>query len=270
MPEGDTIRNVAAFLGPRVVGQEIVAAHSRWPSACFALAGRAITRLEPVGKNLWFVLDDRTAIRVHLGLRGRWRWIERPFSGSVGSVSLALTFAAGAAVCTGAPRVERLPAKWLDAPSVDEGPAHPVRRLGPDVLGDTFDPEEVLPRIRRCGATAAVDVLRDQRVACGIGNVYASEVLFVRGVDPFADPASLGDEAWRGLYAEARARMSANLASGDAADGPRVTAPGTGHRHWVYGREGRPCLRCHTPIEARTTGADLPRRTWWCPQCQRG
>jgi formamidopyrimidine-DNA glycosylase len=73
MPEGDTIRNVITLLRPHLVGQRITRAVSRWPSAAFGLRGRTVVDLEPIGKNLWFTLDDETAIRVHLGMRVRSR-----------------------------------------------------------------------------------------------------------------------------------------------------------------------------------------------------
>jgi endonuclease VIII len=265
VPEGDTIRNHVTRLGPRMVGHTILEARSRWPSAAFGLRGRTVERLEPQGKNLWIVLDDGNAVRVHLGMRGRWRWQDEPYEGSLGQVSLLLVFDHGVAICTGAPTVERLPAKVLDAPRGDGDLVHPTRELGPDVLADDFDVEEVLPRIAASGAATAAEVLLDQRVACGIGNVYKSEALFLCRIHPFDPPEAVDPDTWRAAYATARELMSANLRPG-----PRITAPTSARtRHWVYGRAGRPCLRCGTTIECRLSGGGLPRHTWWCPTCSR-
>ena len=130
----------------------------------------------------------------------------------------------------------------------------------------------MLPRIAGSPAPTVAEVLLDQAVACGIGNVYKAEALFVRRTSPFAPPVAYAPDAWRALYGEARAMMLRNV-SPDGMRERRVTTPpgstlfGT-QDHWVYDRGGRPCLRCRTRIASRMHGDGLPRRTWWCPRCQ--
>jgi endonuclease-8 len=268
LPEGDSIRKVQAWLGPKITGRTIASARSRWPSAAFGLVGKRVERVEAVGKNLWIVLDDRTAVRVHLGMKGKWRWNEEAHRGSLGDVSLELGFDVGYALCLRAPTVQRLPVKVLDAPRDPEKPAfHPVRELGPDVLADDFDVEAVLPRIPSSPAGDLGELLLDQRVACGIGNVYKSEVLFACGLYPFDPPQILDDDTWRKVYAKAREMMLANVRPG-----PRITTPRrVAERHWVYGRAGRPCFVCGSIVETRTasSGGGPPRSTFWCPTCNR-
>ena len=106
----------------------------------------------------------------------------------------------------------------------------------------------------------------------GIGNVYRSEILFIEKVDPFAAVATLDDETLRRLIATARRLLRANA---DRRHGPeRTTTEGAreagGAPLWVYGRAGRPCRRCGTPIRSTSLGRDLPRTLWWCPTCQIG
>ena len=128
--------------------------------------------------------------------------------------------------------------------------------------------------------------LFDQRVACGIGNVYKCEVLFLHGLAPRTPAARVSDAQLVACWATARALMQENLALG----GPRTTtaahfreadakAPSAkalkalrrripAHlRSWVYEREGEPCLRCRGPIAREVLGRDL-RVTYWCPRCQ--
>lgn len=267
MPEGDTIRNMVTLFAPRLVGQRIVRAASRWPSASFGLAGRTIRALEPLGKNLLVELDNDTAIRVHLGMRGRWRWLRagNAYDGSLGNVSLLLELEQGTAVCTGAPTVERMPSRARAL--------HPaLAQLGPDVLADALDLPQILARIPQSGAPTIAEVLLDQRVACGIGNVYKSEVLFERRVHPFTPPRLLGEEIWRAVYLTAREQMQANLLRPGRPWAPRRTLPATDRanttHYAVYGRGGRPCLQCGTPIAAKISGDGVPRWTWWCPSCQ--
>jgi endonuclease-8 len=109
-----------------------------------------------------------------------------------------------------------------------------------------------------------VDVLLDQGVASGIGNVYKSELLFLEGLRPLAPLGEVPDRALAGLYREARRLLAANLGGG-----PRRTrfARGPGERLWVYGRRGRPCYRCTATVEGARLGRHL-RITYWCPRCQ--
>jgi len=92
-------------------------------------------------------------------------------------------------------------------------------------------------------------VLMDQRIAAGIGNMHKSEACFACGIDPFTAVAKVPDEARRRLYAAAHRNLRSH--------------PG----HAVYGRAGRPCPRCGTPVKRRRQGPQA-RSTYWCPRCQ--
>jgi endonuclease-8 len=105
-------------------------------------------------------------------------------------------------------------------------------------------------------------VLLDQRIACGIGNVYKSEACFAVGRHPATPIGDLDDAGRRELFATAAAQLQANLGGG-----PRTTAgpvPGT---LAVYGRARRSCRRCGSPIEYGRVGTSA-RSTYWCPTCQ--
>jgi endonuclease-8 len=157
-------------------------------------------------------------------------------------------------VCRSAPTVE-----LLDAASFRR---HPVlSALGPDLCLPEPDLDAIGTRVRSLldPATPVGVVLLDQRPACGIGNVYRSEVLWACRVDPFAPVADVGDETLRELYATANRHLRANLR------GWRRRTYGDGVA--VYDRAGRPCPRCGTPIMARRLG-EQARTTWWCSTCQ--
>src|SRR5205823_1692900 len=128
--------------------------------------------------------------------------------------------------------------------------------LGPDLLDPSFDPREAVRRMRACARTAIGDVLLNQRVMAGIGNVLKSEILFVSAIDPFAPVAELADAALDRIVAVARELMAMNART-DRLDRPitygrtttRSLDPRT--RLWVYGRGGLACRRCGTPIQSR-------------------
>jgi endonuclease-8 len=151
----------------------------------------------------------------------------------------------------------------------------PVATLGPDLLGD-FDATHALLRVRQQGARAVHEVLLDQRVMAGIGNVYKSEILFLSGLHPDTPADVVPDEDWQRLMRLAQTLLEANIAesSGQGIETYRGLRRTTGRmnaeeRLWVYSRGGRPCRKCGTRIASRKDGDDA-RVTYWCPVCQPG
>ena len=136
--------------------------------------------------------------------------------------------------------------------------------LGPDLLSRSFDADEALRRLRERDGEALGNALLDQRAVAGIGNVYKSEVAFLEGLDPWAPVAAFDDAELLNALRTARRLLQANTRGG-----ARVTtgSPVQGQGLWVYGRFGRPCRRCGTPIKAGRQG-ELARLTYWCTRCQ--
>jgi endonuclease VIII len=267
MPEGDTLHRIAAGLRPYLLGRTLTTARARTPGPKVdRLRGRTITAVDALGKNLLIRFDDGLELRTHLGMDGSWhryrpgeRWRRPP-----GRASLVLEVPGAVAVCFDARTVELLEQR-AEA-------LHPsLGRLGPDLLDPAFDATEAHRRLRdpSRAALSVAEALLDQRALAGIGNVYKSEILFLERVSPFAAVGSVDDATLGRLIATAQRLMLANV---DRRRGPaRVTTAGDPSAPgplYVYGRAGRPCRRCGTPIATRTQGASLPRRTYWCPSCQ--
>lgn len=252
MPEGDTIWRTAAGLRVAVAGRTVTAAT---PEALARLAGRTLDAVEPAGKHLLMRFSDGWTLHSHMRMGGSWhlyrpgdRW-RRP----AWQAKAVLDFGDVQAVCFGAPVVELVR---------DERRA--VGHLGPDILADAFRPEEAVGRARAVGPVALGELLLDQRVCAGIGNVYRCETLWQLRLDPWRSSAELSDEELRDLFVTARADMVANLRgawSGRRFAGGRPAA--------VHGRSGRPCPRCGTAVRTRPQG-DLGRLCYWCPTCQAG
>jgi endonuclease-8 len=137
-----------------------------------------------------------------------------------------------------------------------------LRALGPDVLAEDFDPAVAASRARPDMELG--DVLLDQTIAAGAGNVYKSETLFVAGLDPFRPVGSLADGELVALYMTLASLMRRNLHGVNRV----TTSGGVRSAHWVYDRTGRPCLRCGEIVRSRRQGPDA-RMTYWCPRCQR-
>jgi endonuclease-8 len=122
---------------------------------------------------------------------------------------------------------------------------------------------------------AVADVLLDQEVLAGVGNVFKSEICFVNGLHPFRKAATLTRDEAAAAIACAQRLLKANVLvdSGDTIVTYRSQQRRTTHESdptaslWVYGRAGEPCRRCGELIRRRIQGDDA-RVTFWCPQCQ--
>jgi endonuclease-8 len=139
-----------------------------------------------------------------------------------------------------------------------------VASLGPDLLDDGFDAAAAAARAAEHPERRIADVLLDQRVVAGIGNIYKSDSLFEVGIDPRTPVAALAPAVLEAIYAAARRQMRATLVTA-----PRSLSGVRSDRaaHLVYGRTGQPCPRCGASIQCYSLG-EPPRWTWSCPGCQ--
>jgi endonuclease-8 len=254
MPEGDSIRRIATDLAP-LVGQVLERVMTQGLER--NLAGRTVLAVHPHGKHLMLDLDDGTQLRAHLGMNGRVRRYTRGDGDAMiarispGRASLVLVTAS-------------LVVMWINARTIEVAPRRAPMRglavasLGPDVLADGFDPELAAARAAAAPGRTIGEVLLDQHVAAGIGNIWKSESLFARGIDPRTRVETLTREEIAAVYAAARELMLAGLAP---------AARAAGRSFAVYSKTRQPCPRCATPITAYQLG-DPPRWTWSCPRCQ--
>ena len=179
MPEGDSIRKYAARLRRVLVGQTLTAFELRERGEVDFLRGRSIDRIDVHGKHMMIAMEPDWVLRVHLGMKGRWgvyapgerwrypKWEARVILSTVEHV--AVCFRASTANLTRA-RDPRLRDR--------------LRQLGPDAMDDGFDPAAAATRARGRAADAIAEVIVDQRIAAGVGNVYRSEVLYLEGIHP--------------------------------------------------------------------------------------
>ena len=249
MPEGDSIRRVANKLAP-LVGQTILRATTQ--GLVRNIDGRTVTHVDTHGKHLVIDLDDATQIRVHQGMNGRFYKLTRSDGEarlartSPGRASLVLATATDLFLWQTCPTVEIVPRR---APS--RGVA--IAQLGPDVLAGDFDSQLAAERAALHGARMIADVLLDQRVVSGLGNIWKTESLFACRIDPRTHVANLPKHTLVQIYETARELMQHSV------DGVRDFA--------AYTRTGKPCARCGASILAYQLG-DPPRWTWSCPVCQ--
>jgi endonuclease-8 len=293
----------AALAGQYIVRFESVFAQLTRVNADRPIAGRRVERVEARGKHLLMWLDGgrppegrairhcpseaepgpavqggaSLVLRTHMRMHGSWhiyrpgeRW-QRPRHDMRITIETDAFHAIGFSI----PIAELTTSRELER-------TEPLLQLGPDILADDFDVGEAVTRLRARADVEIADALLDQTALAGIGNVYKSEVLFAARVSPFTPVAGVTDEQLRAIIAIASRFLRANVpgktrgpSQAQDTDGI-VTYTGlrrtTGRsdpsaRLWVYGRAGKPCRRCGTPISRRKQGPHA-RSTYWCPRCQ--
>jgi endonuclease VIII len=275
VPEGDTIFRAARTLHRALAGKSVVHFESVFPALTRVhvdtpLTQQTIEAVFAAGKHLLMRFSGGLVLRTHMRMNGSWHIYRpgEPWQRSRRDMRIVVATADFVAVGFNIPVSEFIPAGGLER-------HEELRRLGPDLLSDTFDEEDALRRMRDRPADLIADVLLNQRVMAGIGNVYKSEVLFAGGINPFTPVNRLDDRALRSLIAIGRRFLRANV---DTALAPMTTYAGyrrtTGRdnpreRLWVYGRVGLPCRRCGARIRLRKHGP-AARLTYWCPTCQAG
>lgn len=265
MPEGDTIFRTAEVLRAVLVGRRITAARAQAQPGLRSvpdlsrLIDATVASVESRGKHLLIGFDNGFTLSSHLRMTGSWhryrpgdRW-RRPFSQATAIIETAESVA----IAFNTPVVELLT-------EADLRRSRALITLGPDLLSRSFDPDEALRRLRERPGEELGSALLDQQAVAGIRNVYKSEVAFIAALDPWAQLGSLDDAELLGVLRTARRLLQTNTRGG----GRTTTgSPGRGQALWVYGRAGRPCRRCGTPILDRRQG-ELARLTYWCPRCQ--
>jgi len=275
MPEGDTIFRSARALGRALGGKTITAFRSTYPLLTryhdeTPLTGQTVVEVESRGKWLLMHFSAGGTLATHMLMSGSWH-IYRPgerWQKPSGTARIVIENSEYHAIGFNVPVAEMHTPQSIARDRRIPAP-------GGDLLRAGFDADAALARILAHPDEAIADVLLDQRVLAGVGNVFKSEVCFVTGLNPFRKVRTLTEAEVREAIATARRQLRSNVLedSGDTI----VTWRGAGRRTtnqsnpaeslWVYGRSGEPCRKCGEPIRSRLQGFDA-RITFWCPHCQ--
>lgn len=238
----------------------------RWPLGCdpVDLVGRVVTGVRRRGKYLLLDLDEGLLL-VHLGMSGSLRFMQAhavmgphdhfDMVTSAGVLRLHDPRRFGAVVYAygnGDPVMHRL-----------------LGKLGMEPLSDDFRWDAFFSGLRSSRAPIK-QVLLAGRLVVGVGNIYASEALFLAGIRPTMESSRIGPVRARRLYAAIRQvlelavqRGGSTLRNFSGADGSVGHFQSEAH---VYGREGAPCHTCGTAVRMVRQGQ---RSSYFCPRCQR-
>jgi endonuclease VIII len=292
MPEGNEIhrwaeRHTAAFAGKAV---RVDGPQGRFTDAA-VIDGRKLQRVMAVGKHLGYDFGKDRILHVHLGLQGDFTEGSGPLPEVRGALRLRMWNAA--AVKKPAAAGESKPHRWY---SEDDGTDNLapekvawvelrgpmdctvysqemwdklLNRLGPDALnGD--GPEKMIARVAKSKKTIG-ELLMDQQVAAGVGNIFRAELLFRARLNPFTQGREVEERTLRSIWKETGVLMKAGMVdrrivTTKPKDRPHKKAPVLKEEtHYVYRRQGRPCFVCGTKILTKVMAG---RNLFWCPVCQ--
>jgi endonuclease VIII len=276
MPEGHTLYALARDLHSAFSGThpEVTSPQGRFTDGAAQVSGRELVGATSRGKHLFLEFDGERWVHVHLGLIGTFTLDERAWTGEVpvtGAVRMRLATDE---------HVADLRGPNLCAVITPDEVAAVIARLGPDPLrpgAPDGDPDRALERIHRSSRTVG-ELLMDQSVLAGVGNVYRCEVLFRHRLSPFTEGRDLRRASWRLIWDDLVRLLPLGVATGrivtvadqvedvEAALGRGEVPHVLERRSYVYKRDGMPCRVCGARIRTRVVAG---RNLFWCGRCQR-
>mgnify|MGYP006271425721 FL=1 len=270
MPELPEVETTRRGLLPHCRGKRIAAVtlrerRLRWPVPAGLpeiLRGQRIHDIRRRSKYLLLQLDRGTLL-VHLGMSGSLRVLPAPQPPRVHD-HIDVQLAGGAILRYNDPR--RFGSfQWFSAGSE----LAPLAALGPEPLSAQFDGAH-LYRLARGRRSAVKPFLMDGRIVVGVGNIYASEALFLAGIRPDRAAARIALPRYERLAEQLRRVLAAAIAQGGTTLRDFVGSDGRpgyfAQQLWVYGRGGEPCKRCGTALRDKRLGQ---RSSVYCIGCQR-
>jgi endonuclease VIII len=267
MPEGHTLHRLAtdltaAFAGRRV---RVTSPQGRFAADAATLDGATVVGAESAGKHLFVEFDAERYVHVHLGLIGSFDVRSGYAPAPVGQVRLRIETGEAYADLRGAIVCD------LVGP---ERRTTVLGSLGPDPLRPDADPDRAWQRIRRSSRPIG-DLLLDQQVVAGVGNVYRAEVLFRQRIHPQRPGDTLRVSQWRAIWEDLVELMAEGVRLGridtvrpehtPEAMGRPPRADDHGGEVYVYRRTGQPCLVCGRPVRTEILAG---RNSFWCARCQ--
>ncbi|WP_439690402.1 Fpg/Nei family DNA glycosylase [Curtobacterium sp. SP.BCp] len=309
MPEGHSVHRIANQFTRHFVGErcEVSSPQGRFAAGAERLDGTRMVAARAVGKQMFLEFEGNLFLRVHLGLYGAW-----DFAGVISSAEALSEDGDGeeSLASIGAPRLARyrMAEQEKAEDPIESFPPDPVGqvrvriltedtvadlrgptacvvedpagvqqaldKLGPDPINDDGpEAEKTFVENVRKRRVAIGQLLMDQSVVSGIGNIYRAELLFRQRIDPYKPGNTLTVKQAKALWQDWSVLLHAGVR-----DGLMLTMDGLSKaehakavrsrkdRHWVYHRQGEPCRVCGTEVRM----ADMAgRKLYWCPKDQK-
>lgn len=271
MPEGHTLRRLADDVSETFGGRRtrVSSPQGRFVSEAALLDGSVLELADSAGKHLFLQFEGERVVHIHLGLIGKLDLGQaaegEPVPDPVGQVRLRLVAGSAYADLRGATQCALVTPAERDAV---------VTKLGPDPLRTDAEPERAWARISR-SPRAIGDLLMDQEVLAGVGNVYRAEVLFRHRIHPLRPGKTLRRSQFQGMWDDLVALMAEGVQLNridtvrpehtPEAMGRPAREDDHGGEVYVYRRNGMPCHVCGSTIRTEVLAG---RNSFWCPRCQ--
>jgi formamidopyrimidine-DNA glycosylase len=267
MPEGHTLLRLARELDTSFRGRpvRVSSPQGRFAADAALVDGSVCVGSESAGKHLFVELAGERFIHVHLGLIGRFDVAPAPAPAPIGQVRLRLQNDTAYADLRGATQCD------LVGP---ERRAQILAQLGEDPLRPDADPARVWARISRSNRPIG-DLLMDQAVLAGVGNVYRAEILFRHRMHPLRPGRTLRRAQFLALWGDLVELMEYGVRTGridtvrpehtPEVMGRPPRKDDHGGEVYVYRRHGQPCLVCGSLVRTDTL---VGRNLFWCARCQ--
>lgn len=271
MPEGHTLFRLARDLDDAFGRKQVRVAspQGRFAADAALIDGQELTHAESAGKHLFVGFPGDRFIHIHLGLIGKFD-IAPITSGAVplpvGQVRLRLFNENYVADLRGATQCELIG---------DEKRQAVLAKLGPDPLRTDADPQRAWVKIHKSHRPIG-ELLMDQAVLAGIGNVYRAEVLFRHKIHPLRPGNTLRRSQWDAIWADLVELLAEGVRTGridtvrpehtPEAMGRAPRVDDHGGEVYVYRRTGQACYVCGSIVKTEELAG---RNSFWCPKCQR-
>ncbi|MGW7685118.1 Fpg/Nei family DNA glycosylase [Kribbella sp. NPDC054772] len=268
MPEGHTLHRLANDVWDAFGGRPVRASspQGRFAEGAALLDGHLLRQTEAHGKHFLADVEGAGFLHIHLGLIGKMDIKPAPVPEPVGQVRLRLQNATAYADLRGATVCEVITGEERDKL---------LGRLGPDPLRDDADPELAWKRIHRSKLPIG-QLLMNQDVLSGVGNVYRAEVLFRAKLNPMTPGNVVKKREWQGMWDDLLELMKYGVETGridtvavdhtPEAMGRDPRQDDHGGEVYVYRRQGQRCYVCQSVIRTKILAG---RNLFWCPKCQR-
>ena len=272
MPELPEVESLRRSLEPHILGRTLLSTELYFPRLRWELPKEALNKLckgkprllklERRAKYLLFCFDDESVLISHLGMSGQWLVDHRFEPGN--HMHVVLNFG-------GKHLIYRDPRRFgmLDVSCRSKLSEHPrLMALGPEPLSEGFSVEACWSGLRSTRVAIKLWLMNAKNVV-GVGNIYASEALYLAGIRPTLRANQLSKRRFARLIETVKQVIGQAIESGGTTLQDYRNAEGSEgafqSRLKVYGREGEPCQACGTLIRKVVLGQ---RSTFYCRTCQ--
>lgn len=258
MPEGHSVHRTANHFNKNFAGQKVLVSS---PQGRFSdskvINNTELLSAKAVGKQL-FLTFEPAILRIHLGIYGKWQFSDvEEIPQPIGAVRARFLTGNKLADLRGPTACELLSKdQYRDV----------LLRLGPDPLDSKADKQKFIDKVARSGVSIG-QLLMDQSVISGIGNVYRAELLFRANQNPHTPGKLVPKEVVEAIWDDAVALMPLGVKTGLmlTREGFLKAKTKKDDRYYVYKREGLSCRECGNLVSIEIMAT---RKLYFCAACQ--